>query len=645
MLNFFKQEQSLEAILSFNNEHSPCHIANNINYQGLISLIKEHFPLIVGDFRVYYNYNLNNKPFVVNIDNDARMKHMIDFFLQNTKLLTPILYIEQQKQLNNELYLKNTKKTINIIKELEEKGYYNFQTIEEDKIFSCFKNNEILIVKILNSDYVGELAINELIKGGPHLVKVKCYHPFKDGICIVMKYYQHGDLGSLLERKDLFISEYALKKILFQLCLALDHLHILSIIHGDMQIENILIENINETFNNSIEMNEVIDIDIVLSDVGEANRTLDIHEGNSDIEQVGAILYSLMTKDAGMTGEDSDFINLYSNDFKYLIKRMINENYDKKLTAAQILKLAIYNNWILDEDNEMNQLKKNTIYPSEIIYFIQDRICISIPSEYCNILDLYRLYCNAQLENENNIYENRYLYNIFLIHVDELNKEKYLGIQLSKLFYKNTNKEVDNINENIICQVEVTHNSSYIKSICNGNFTFIPNLQNNELTNLNTTTTTTVNQGTTVLPSNNYFTNAYFTRYDNIEYNNNDNNNNNMNYYEYQYLLKNADLNFEKLIKYNKCPLGFPILSHYVARGLKDKCEILIRNLFKNPNEMDCLGKTAYDWADYYKTNGLDRNWLIECCKKYNMLDFIEKNNLQNEKITELDESLVNCET
>ncbi|KAL9657003.1 hypothetical protein ABK040_007091 [Willaertia magna] len=510
MLNFFKQEQSLEAILSFNNEHSPCHIANNINYQGLISLIKEHFPLIVGDFRVYYNYNLNNKPF------------------------------------------------------------------------------------ILNSDYVGELAINELIKGGPHLVKVKCYHPFKDGICIVMKYYQHGDLGSLLERKDLFISEYALKKILFQLCLALDHLHILSIIHGDMQIENILIENINETFNNSIEMNEVIDIDIVLSDVGEANRTLDIHEGNSDIEQVGAILYSLMTKDAGMTGEDSDFINLYSNDFKYLIKH---------------------------------------------------RICISIPSEYCNILDLYRLYCNAQLENENNIYENRYLYNIFLIHVDELNKEKYLGIQLSKLFYKNTNKEVDNINENIICQVEVTHNSSYIKSICNGNFTFIPNLQNNELTNLNTTTTTTVNQGTTVLPSNNYFTNAYFTRYDNIEYNNNDNNNNNMNYYEYQYLLKNADLNFEKLIKYNKCPLGFPILSHYVARGLKDKCEILIRNLFKNPNEMDCLGKTAYDWADYYKTNGLDRNWLIECCKKYNMLDFIEKNNLQNEKITELDESLVNCET
>ncbi|KAL9658079.1 hypothetical protein ABK040_012993 [Willaertia magna] len=420
---------------------------------------------------------------------------------------------------------------------------------------------DLLVIKIVNNsvDSSYEVAINEIMKKGPHLVEVKGYINLKGGICILMKHYKFGDFNRLIDDKNIIIPEHVLKNMLLKLCLALDHLHFISIVHNDIHEGNILIDDIKYNYFNG----EITDIDVVLSDIALAERSTDIQEGSrGDIENLGLVFQRLIGQPYRMV--------------------------DGNLTAAQIRNIAIVNNWVLRDEIENNQ---NTITPNEIPYFKHDRIYAQLPIEHCNIINLWRMYCIVQILDESQTFENKYLYPIVSVHIDFSCGYRYLGLKVLKLIYSKTKKEVDFIEENVSCRVEITHNTSYTKLLCCGEFTFTPTQENDfvvPISNIN------------LIPSN--------TNTDNI------------NYYEYQYLLNNSEMNFDRLIKYNKCPLGFPILSHFVARGLKEKCKILLQS-GKDPNEKDCLGKTAYDWADYYKANGLDSDWLRKWYLRYQYLN------------------------
>ena len=103
------------------------------------------------------------------------------------------------------------------------------------KSFSFQKSNEETVLNELN-----------MLKKIDHQNVVKVYEYYVDNFnyYIITEYCHEGDLFDAIKGKPL--SEYQVACIMYQILLAVNHLHKMNIMHRDLKLENILVTKIEE---------------------------------------------------------------------------------------------------------------------------------------------------------------------------------------------------------------------------------------------------------------------------------------------------------------------------------------------------------------------------------------------------------------
>lgn len=77
------------------------------------------------------------------------------------------------------------------------------------------------------------------------IISVKEVMPLVDCVAIVMEYAKNGELFDYVLRTQK-LSEYETKSIMFQIFLAVDNMHANGIVHRDLKLENVLLDEGNQ---------------------------------------------------------------------------------------------------------------------------------------------------------------------------------------------------------------------------------------------------------------------------------------------------------------------------------------------------------------------------------------------------------------
>lgn len=117
------------------------------------------------------------------------------------------------------------------------------------RLFRCERMGKLHILKALQADYVGvdfyEQALKKEFKMGfpldhPHICRTLSWEQVEGlGHCIVLEYIDGEILQSLMESNKL--NPQLARKIIAELCSALDYLHKKQIVHRDLKPSNILL--------------------------------------------------------------------------------------------------------------------------------------------------------------------------------------------------------------------------------------------------------------------------------------------------------------------------------------------------------------------------------------------------------------------
>ncbi|CAD8042972.1 unnamed protein product [Paramecium primaurelia] len=136
---------------------------------------------------------------------------------------------------------------------------YNYQRLETIKkiqngeIIKCRKreNNEIFVAKIQRINHFlieRELQINLHIAQNPHenVASIVEYYFENDQIIFIYPYFSGGTLNQLVNSNYKDLSKIKVKTIMKKIFSGLNHIHSLGIIHRDIKMDNIMLEDIND---------------------------------------------------------------------------------------------------------------------------------------------------------------------------------------------------------------------------------------------------------------------------------------------------------------------------------------------------------------------------------------------------------------
>eukprot|EP01097_Dermamoeba_algensis_P006436 TRINITY_DN402_c0_g1_i1.p1 TRINITY_DN402_c0_g1~~TRINITY_DN402_c0_g1_i1.p1 ORF type:complete len:380 (-),score=80.40 TRINITY_DN402_c0_g1_i1:173-1222(-) len=147
-----------------------------------------------------------------------------------------------------------TLSTVNVLSEELQKRYTIQGTLGKGSFAAIFLVKHIRsgtlyalkhIVKsgVAEDNYLNECEIMRKIRDKPHpnLIKLKEIVEDAEAIYIFQEYIPNGDLLAYL-KKHPFVHEKKLRSIFTRVMLALQHLHSLHIVHRDVKLENILLD-------------------------------------------------------------------------------------------------------------------------------------------------------------------------------------------------------------------------------------------------------------------------------------------------------------------------------------------------------------------------------------------------------------------
>lgn len=238
--------------------------------------------------------------------------------------------------------------------------------------------NEFFSMKII-SKAKKDSSLNELLNeisvlknlDHPHIIKIFEYFETKDKIFIVNELCEKGDLQKYIE-KEKIIKEKIVKKIIKQLIMILNYLHKNRIIHRDLKLQNILIEDSTDD-NFSIKLIDFgISTEIKGYNLTESIGTvlyvapeviLSDYNEKCDIWSIGIIMFYLLSGKLPFAGINQKEImqkvivgelkfedaiwNTVSENAKNLIKNLLNKDYSIRINAEQ----ALDNVWFKNEND------------------------------------------------------------------------------------------------------------------------------------------------------------------------------------------------------------------------------------------------------------------------------------------------------
>lgn len=130
------------------------------------------------------------------------------------------------------------------------------------------QSKELRAMKIISKNMVNDKVEYEQIEFEINILKrldhpniLKLFEFFQDDInyYIVTELCEHGDLFEKLERMKC-MNELAVKLLMYQILSSVSYLHSKGVIHGDLKLENILIDSVN--YNHRTSFNTSVNIDV-----------------------------------------------------------------------------------------------------------------------------------------------------------------------------------------------------------------------------------------------------------------------------------------------------------------------------------------------------------------------------------------------
>lgn len=280
--------------------------------------------------------------------------------------------------LANDLVLDKTENPADYYDKIDELGEGSF-----GKVFkvSNIVSGEIRALKVMNTVDADESEIfreGEILKGlsHPHIIKIFEVFYYRQNVYLVEEYLSGGDLWSKISKMD-HLSEKVSLMIIYQILTAIHYLHTNNIVHGDLKLENVMIESLSKRHRATVILADdslINQFDIKIIDFGCSSIfykdkpltklvgtvyylapevILGSYNNKCDIWSIGVILYILVSGRFPFDGETTDDItekivnykyNLNGNEFESLGKntldllaKLLEPDPYQRITAHQAL--------------------------------------------------------------------------------------------------------------------------------------------------------------------------------------------------------------------------------------------------------------------------------------------------------------------
>ena len=358
------------------------------------------------------------------------------------------------------LVIKNTISSDNGIG-IFEVSYKNENGIEQEKyIFKqIFISDVFDLIDAINEIEVHNALSKTIVNENSKFVKLYDYGITNNSCYLLMEYVKGGSVNNIFKYNGILNDHDA--RILFRECLrALEDIHSKGIVHGDIHVENILLEDFNNfrkikfiDFGQSKNMNDprvVSKIDYFLPEFVRNEKVYNYYINNpefafpnlaspqGDIFRLGYLFYFLLTSERpycwkssevyedvkNKNAKSKDFFNIVvSDDLRDLVFRMMDANPETRITIKQIWKhpffskpnkknniLNVLNDTIesIDDNNKRFALKRrlknyNKLHPikdsipKQVIYFSLTIIQNTLNSNSIQKINLLRKCYNVKL--------------------------------------------------------------------------------------------------------------------------------------------------------------------------------------------------------------------------------------------------------